>query len=138
MVQFTKGQHHLITIYPQLGVSDVRIFGCGHGTRSYGRGGVISNSKDKFLEVIIVIFNIQVFFQRPVDELGEEDLVAAAVLVDQVELRVDVRDGTNPLYAKVFVDLKVSRSITYDQIKPPTVSSLLRTLSLVNSSLETF
>ena len=113
----------------------------GMMTLSYGRGGLISNSKDKFLEVIIIIFNIQVFFQRPVDELCEEDLVAAAVLVDQVELRVDVRDGTNPLYAKVFVDLKVSRSITYDetfQIKPPTVSSLLRTLSLVNSSLETF
>ena len=36
------------------------------------------------LKVVIVIFNIEVFFKRPVDELSEEDLVAT-VLVDQVK-----------------------------------------------------
>ena len=36
------------------------------------------------LKVVIVIFDIEVFFKRPVDELSEEDLVAP-VLVDQVK-----------------------------------------------------
>ena len=45
---------------------------------------------------IIIVFNIKIFFQRPIYELCEEDLIAS-VLVDQVELRVDIGDWTNPL-----------------------------------------
>ena len=52
--------------------------------------------KSTNLEVVIIIFDIEVFFKRPVNELCEEDFVAA-VLVDLVELRIDVRDGANPL-----------------------------------------
>ena len=48
------------------------------------------------LKVVIVIFDIEVLFKRPVNKLCEEDLIAA-VLVDLVELRIDVRDGANPL-----------------------------------------
>ena len=36
------------------------------------------------LKVVIVIFDIEIFFKRPVDELSEEDLVAP-VLVDQLK-----------------------------------------------------
>ena len=45
---------------------------------------------------IIIVFNIKIFFQCPIYELCEEDLIAS-VLVDQVELRVDIGDWTNPL-----------------------------------------
>ena len=52
--------------------------------------------KSTNLEVVIVIFDIEVFFKCPVNELCEEDLVAA-VLVDLVKLRIDVRDRADPL-----------------------------------------
>ena len=45
---------------------------------------------------VIVIFDIEVFFKRPVNELCEEDLIPT-VLVDQVELCIDVGDGADPL-----------------------------------------
>ena len=48
------------------------------------------------LKIVIVIFDIEVFFNRPVNELCEEDFVAT-VLLDLVKLRIDVRDRANPL-----------------------------------------
>ena len=45
---------------------------------------------------IIIVFNIKIFFQRPIYELCKKDLVAS-VLVDQVKLCVDVGDWTHPL-----------------------------------------
>ena len=61
----------------------------------FGQNAIVE--VDKYdLKVVIVIFDIEVFFKCPVNELCEEDLVAA-ILVDLIELRVDVRDWANPL-----------------------------------------